>query len=50
MIGANLLFMAYLAQQTAKIDKGRYSQLAIAGYYRGIWNLFYAQYAIFPFI
>ena len=28
----------------------RYSQAAIAAYYRGVWNLFYAQYAILPFI
>ncbi|CAL8465199.1 g4734 [Coccomyxa elongata] len=50
MIGANLVFMVYLAWRTAMIDKEKYSQAGIAGYYRGVWNLFYAQYAVFPFI
>jgi homogentisate solanesyltransferase len=50
MIGANLIFMVYLAWRTAKVDGERYSQAGIAGYYRGVWNLFYAQYAVFPFI
>lgn len=50
MIGANVLFLLYLASETAKIDTGKYTQPAIAAYYRGVWNLFYVQYLVFPFI
>ena len=50
MVGANALFCVYLWIETARVDAGKYSQAAIAAYYRGVWNLFYAQYAILPFI
>ena len=50
MVGANVLFCMYLGFETARVDAAKYSQPAIAAYYRGIWNLFYAQYAVLPFI
>ena len=50
MVGANVLFCFYLWFETARVDAAKYSQSAIAAYYRGVWNLFYAQYAILPFI
>ena len=50
MVGANVLFCIYLWLETARVDAAKYSQPAIAAYYRGIWNLFYAQYAVLPFI
>ena len=50
MVGAQVLFSAYLYWETARVDAAKYSQAAIAAYYRGIWNLFYAQYSILPFI
>jgi homogentisate solanesyltransferase len=50
MVGAHVLFAAYLFVETARVDAARYSQAAIAAYYRGIWNLFYAQYLLLPFI
>lgn len=50
MVGANVLFCIYLWFETARVDAAKYTQPAIAAYYRGIWNLFYAQYAVLPFI
>ena len=50
MVGAQALFAAYLYWETARADAAKYSQAGIAAYYRGVWNLFYAQYAILPFI
>lgn len=50
MAGAHALFAAYLFLETARVDAAKYTQPAIAAFYRGIWNLFYAQYALLPFI
>ncbi len=50
MLGCQAAFAGYLAWETARVDAAQYSQAGIAAYYRGIWNLFYAQYAVLPFI
>ena len=50
MVGANVLFTIYLWLETTRVDAAKYTQPAIAAYYRGVWNLFYAQYAVLPFI
>ncbi|XP_024021613.1 homogentisate solanesyltransferase, chloroplastic isoform X2 [Morus notabilis] len=39
-----LIFQAWVLEQA------NYTKDAIAGFYRFIWNLFYAEYIIFPFI
>lgn len=39
-----LIFQAWL------LERANYTKEAIAGFYRFIWNLFYAEYIIFPFI
>ncbi|KAL1820965.1 hypothetical protein ACET3Z_015834 [Daucus carota] len=44
MLGSTLIFQAWLLEQA------KYSQDAIAGFYRFIWNLFYIEYIIFPLI
>lgn len=50
MVPAHALFALLLTYQAIKLDAGKYSQSAIAGYYRFIWNLFYAEYLILPWI
>ncbi|KAJ7551663.1 hypothetical protein O6H91_06G023800 [Diphasiastrum complanatum] len=36
--------------QTWLLDSSRYTKEAIASFYRFIWNLLYAEYAMFPFL
>ena len=42
MVPAHLLLLAALLAQTARLDRGNHTAPAIATFYRGIWNLFYA--------
>uniref|UniRef100_A0A7N1A644 Homogentisate solanesyltransferase n=1 Tax=Kalanchoe fedtschenkoi TaxID=63787 RepID=A0A7N1A644_KALFE len=50
MIPAHTILAIALAYQAWILEKANYSKEAILGYYRFIWNLFYAEYAVFPFI
>lgn len=50
MLGAHAVLGVLLIWQTLKLDSAKYTQAAIAGYYRFIWNLFYTEYAMFPFL
>lgn len=50
MIPAHALLALGLILQTLKLDSAGYTQPAIAAYYRFIWNLFYAEYALLPFL
>ena len=42
MVPAHLLLLAALLAHTARLDRERHTAPAIATFYRGIWNLFYA--------
>jgi homogentisate solanesyltransferase len=50
MVPAHALLGVALAYQTAKLDAAKYSQTAIAAFYRFIWNLFYSEYLLLPFL
>lgn len=50
MAPAHAVLGLMLAYQTLKLDSAKYTQPAIAAFYRFIWNLFYAEYFILPFI
>jgi homogentisate solanesyltransferase len=50
MVPCHALLAIALTYQTIKLDAAKYGQSAIAGYYRFIWNLFYAEYLILPWI
>eukprot|EP00250_Pteridium_aquilinum_P007458 c17167_g2_i1 orf=252-1445(+) len=50
MVVGHLLLASALIYQTWLLDSSKYSKEAIAVYYRFIWNLFYTEYALFPFI
>ncbi len=50
MIPAHALLGAILVYKTLKLDAAGYTQKAIADYYRAIWNLFYSEYAMLPFL
>ncbi|VVA15293.1 PREDICTED: homogentisate [Prunus dulcis] len=50
MIPTHTILALSLIFQTWVLEQANYTKEAIAGYYRFIWNLFYAEYIIFPFI
>ncbi|KAK7244703.1 hypothetical protein RIF29_39529 [Crotalaria pallida] len=50
LIPAHLIFALSLIFQARVLEQANYTKEAISGFYRFIWNLFYAEYAIFPFI
>ncbi|KAJ0027688.1 hypothetical protein Pint_36312 [Pistacia integerrima] len=50
MIPAHLILASCLIFQAWVLERANYTKEAISGFYQFIWNLFYAEYAIFPFI
>ena len=50
MIGGHAALAAALIWQTLKIDSDQYTVPAIQAYYRFIWNLFYSEYVLLPFL
>lgn len=50
MVGAHALLGVGLVAATARLDAAKYTPGAISDYYRSVWNLFYAEYALFPFL
>ncbi|PRQ44317.1 putative homogentisate solanesyltransferase [Rosa chinensis] len=50
MIPTHTILALGLIFQTWVLEQASYTKEAIANYYRFIWNLFYAEYIIFPFI
>jgi homogentisate solanesyltransferase len=50
MLAGHCLLAIALVTSTMALDKAEYSQKAIQKYYRSIWNLFYAEYTLLPFI
>ncbi|KAJ9181235.1 hypothetical protein P3X46_009386 [Hevea brasiliensis] len=50
MIPAHTILAACLIFQAWLLERANYTKEAISAFYRFIWNLFYAEYIIFPFI
>ncbi|XP_074563806.1 putative homogentisate phytyltransferase 2, chloroplastic isoform X1 [Curcuma longa] len=50
MVPTHALLALGLIFQTWILEKAKYTKEAISQFYRFIWNLFYAEYIIFPFI
>lgn len=50
MVPTHAVLAILLVYKTLKLDAAGYSEEGIAAYYRFIWNLFYAEYAILPFL
>lgn len=50
MIPAHSILALSLVFQAWLLEQAKYSKEAISNFYRFIWNLFYAEYIIFPFI
>ncbi|MCL7050650.1 hypothetical protein MKW94_024521 [Papaver nudicaule] len=50
MIPLHAILAMGLIFQTWMLEQANYTKDAISGYYRFVWNLFYSEYIIFPFI
>ena len=50
MAGGHALAAAWLVMSTSKLEAGEPSTKSIKGYYKQIWNLFYFEYMMYPFI
>ncbi|KAG2492443.1 hypothetical protein HYH03_009386 [Edaphochlamys debaryana] len=50
MAGAHAILGLVLLLRTLKLHASGYSREAVASFYRWIWNLFYAEYALLPFL
>ncbi|CAL5423594.1 unnamed protein product [Camellia sinensis] len=50
MIPAHTILALSLIFQARLLEKANYTKEAISEFYRFIWNLFYAEYAMFPFM
>ncbi|KAJ0982716.1 hypothetical protein J5N97_010971 [Dioscorea zingiberensis] len=50
MISSHIILALGLIFQAWVLEKANYTKDAISQFYRFIWNLFYAEYIIFPFI
>ncbi|KAF5185388.1 Homogentisate solanesyltransferase protein [Thalictrum thalictroides] len=50
MIPAHTILALGLVFQAWALEQAKYSKEAILDFYRFIWNLFYAEYFVFPFI
>ena len=50
MIGAHVVLGVRLLLQLSALEAAKLSGLAIAAFYRFIWQLFYLEYCLFPFL
>jgi len=50
MAGAHAVLGLVLLFRTWKLDAAQYSKDAILSFYRWVWNLFYSEYALLPFL
>ena len=50
MIGGHAVLALGLLWQSAKLETEKYTVPAIQAYYRFIWNLFYSEYFLLPFL
>jgi len=50
MIGGHAVLALALVWQTIKLDSEKYTAPAIQAFYRFIWNLFYSEYLLLPFL
>lgn len=50
MVGAHALLGLSVVFETFKLDKQKYTVDAIRDFYRHIWNIFYCEYLLLPFL
>ena len=50
MIGSHGVLGARLIGQLMALESAKFTQAGIAAFYRFIWQLFYLEYLLFPFL
>ncbi len=50
MLGGHLIAAALLGAAALRLAAAGYTRPAVEAFYRWVWNLFYAEYAMLPFI
>lgn len=50
MAGGHALAAGWMALSTRRLAAGEYSTASLRQYYKQIWNCFYFEYAMYPFI
>ena len=50
MIGGHAILGARLLGQLKALESAKFTASAIAAFYRFIWQLFYLEYLLFPFL
>jgi homogentisate solanesyltransferase len=50
MVGAHAVLAAVLALRALKLARSGYSKAAVQRFYVWIWNLFYSEYLLLPWI
>ena len=50
MVGAHAAVGALAIHYTRRAQADGFSKAAIAGFYKGVWTLFYSEYFLLPFL
>lgn len=50
MVGSHALLAVGVLYATYQLEAAKYSRTAIQAYYQFIWNVFYAEYCLLPFV
>lgn len=50
MIGVHSVLAVLLLRSTQVLHQAGYTRPAVAAFYRAIWNLFYSEYFLLPFL
>jgi homogentisate solanesyltransferase len=50
MVGAHTVLAAILALRALKLSQAGYTRAAVQRFYQWVWNLFYSEYVLLPFI
>ena len=50
MVGAHVLLAIGVMYASLQLEIAKYSRTAIQAYYQFIWNIFYTEYCLLPFL
>ena len=50
MVGAHAALAAVLALRALKLARSGYTRAAVGSFYVWVWNLFYSEYLLLPFV
>lgn len=50
MVGGHLILAAMLLRRYRALAEKQHSLTGIKEYYKGIWDLFYLEYCLYPFL